>query len=196
MLKPVLALVVLIPLAIVPVLRLFPSGQDALSERTGELFGGGGTIGYRFILWELAAAAYLNHPVTGIGSGGFARQQNALYFQINDAFTSEYEKEYGTLSTHNTVLGVAAETGTLGLIAYFLWVTAVAKVALGAIKIEKLFPDIYILAASACLLALMLEDWWGQASFMAPFTCLLGLILGWCRSQRAAEQRVALAIAR
>jgi O-antigen ligase len=131
----------------------------------------------------MAAAAYLAHPITGIGSGGFARQQNTLYLQISDAFTPEYESAYGTLSTHNTVLGVAAETGTLGLIAYVFWIVAVGQVIVSVVKTKAFCDEAWIVVACTCLAAMMFEDWWGQASFIPPSTCLLGLVLGWLRSQ-------------
>jgi O-antigen ligase len=181
MLKPALALLLLGAVAIVPVLRLLPEAEQGLTDRFGEIWTGGGTIGLRFILWEMAVAAYLSHPITGIGSGGFARQQNTLYLQINDAYASGYETKYDSQSAHNTVLGVAAETGTLGLIAYFLWIAAVVRICLRGIRLEGFYQDPFVLAACVCLLAMMTGDLWGQFSFMPPSTCLLGFLLGWCR---------------
>jgi len=181
MLRPALALLLLGAVAIVPVLRLLPEAEQGLADRFGEIWTGGGTIGLRFILWEMAVAAYMSHPITGIGSGGFARQQNTLYLQINDAYASGYETKYDQISTHNTVMGVAAETGTLGLIAYFFWMAAVVRICLRGIRLEAFYQDPFVLAASVCLLAMMIGDWWGQFSFMSPSTCLLGFLLGWCR---------------
>jgi len=184
MLKPALALLVLAALAIVPVLRLLPESEENVMKRVDEIWTGGGTIGLRLILWEMAVAAYASHPVIGIGSGGFASQQNTLYLQINDAYAPAYETSYGSQSAHNTVLGVAAETGTLGLIAYSLWMVAVIRICLRGIRIEGFYRDPYVLAACVCLLAMMAGDWWGQYSFMPPSTCLLGFVLGWCRTHQ------------
>jgi O-antigen ligase len=184
MFKPVLALLALAAVGIVAVLGLLPKAEQNVMNRVDEIWTGGGTIGLRFILWEMAATAYVNHPITGIGSGGFARQQNTLYLQINDVYASGYETKYDSQSAHNTVLGVAAETGTLGLIAYFLWMVAVGRICLRGIRLEGFYQDPYVLAACVCSLAMMTGDWWGQFSFMPPSTCLLGFVLGWCRAHQ------------
>jgi O-antigen ligase len=193
MLKPALALLVLAAVAVVPVIRLLPEAEQNVTERVDELWTGGGTIGLRLILWEMAVSAYVRYPITGIGSGGFARQQNMLYLQINDAYAPGYEVKYDQLSTQNTVLGVAAETGTLGLIAYFIWIAAVIRICLRGIRLEGFYRDPYVLAACVCLLAMMAGDWWGQYSFMPPSTCLLGFVLGWCRAHREPERLALLA---
>ena len=83
--RPIVAVVVIGAVAVGAAGYILPDMQQSLSERAEQLWTGGGTIGYRMILWQMAAAAYLAHPITGIGSGGFARQQDALYFQISDA---------------------------------------------------------------------------------------------------------------
>jgi O-antigen ligase len=183
LLKPLLGLLILGIVAWVAIPRILPEGEQSMVERMGGAWSGGGTIGYRFVLWEMAAAAYLNHPITGLGSGGFARQQNSLYYEISDRFPEAMENKYDSLSTHNTVLGVAAETGTLGLAAYLFWVAAVTSFVLKTWKLGQLGNESYIIAVCVFLLVLLLEDWWGQASFMPPSTCLLGLILGWRRSE-------------
>jgi O-antigen ligase len=184
--KSAAAVALLGAVGLVPVLSLFPQGRQVIEGRASQVLTGGGTIGLRFILWRMAAAAYLAHPVIGIGSGGFARQQDALYLQINEAYDPQYETLYEGLSTHNTVLGIAAETGTLGLIAYLVWVTAVVAICIRGIRLEALHYDTYVLAACVCLLAMMAEDWWGQASFIPTSTSILGFILGWSRAHALA----------
>jgi O-antigen ligase len=186
MLRPAWVLMLIGCLVSISLIQLMPGSETELNKRIQQIVTGEGSIGYRFILWEMAAVAYLNHPMTGLGSGGFSRQQNALYFQISDAFAPEYEALGLQLSTHNTVLGVAAETGTIGLIAYFVWVTAVIRICLSAIRKERAHHDTYILASCFLLLAMLTQDWWGQASFIPSSTCLLGLVLGWYRSCRPA----------
>jgi len=196
MFKPLLALLVFAAVVVVPVLRMLPGAEKNIAERIDEISTGGGTVGLRLILWEMAAAAYVSHPITGIGSGGFARQQDSLYQQVNDVFAPGYEEDkYTHLSTQNTVLGVAAETGTLGLIAYFLWVGAVVRILLRGIRLEAYYHDPFMLAACVCLLAMMTGDWWGQYSFMPPSTCLLGFVLGWSRAHQEREQPALLTAA-
>jgi O-antigen ligase len=188
MLKPIFAFLVVAGMAVAPILLFLPGAEAGLTKRAEQVWTGEGSIGYRIILYEMAAVAYLTHPITGIGSGGFGRQQDTLYPQIGDAFAPEYEALHLQVSTHNTVLGVAAETGTLGLIAYFLWVAAVVRICLNAIRLERIHRDLYVLASCICLLAMLTQDWWGQASFMPASTCLLGFVLGWCREHGLPKQ--------
>jgi O-antigen ligase len=193
MLKPVIALSILGAVTIVPVFRLLPDAEQNVTGRVDEIGAGGGTIGLRIILSEMAIAAFVSHPIAGVGSGGFARQQNSLYLQINDAYAPGYEQKYDQISTQNTVLGVAAETGTIGLLAYFLWVAVVVRIVLRGIRLEAFHHDPYMLAACVCMLAMLTGDWWGQYSFMSPLTCLLGFVLGWSRAHRELEQPAPLA---
>lgn len=187
LMKPVLISFILFGVAILPILKIFPDSSRLLDERLEQLWEGGGVIGYRVILLEMAAAAYLNHPITGIGSGGFARQQNALYLYIPDAFDPEYVTAYGSLSTHNTFFGVAAETGSVGLLAYAFWIIAITKFCLSTLKIKEIDYDYFAMAACLLTLCFLCQDFWGQASFLASSISLLGFVLGWRRSPQLAS---------
>jgi O-antigen ligase len=180
--RPALILLALGTATFVPLLAVFPQGGEEFKTRMEQLWTGGGTLGLRFILWEMAGTAYLNHPVTGIGSGGFSRQQNALYYKINDVYAPEYENLYEHLSTHNTILGIAAETGTVGLIAYCVWLIAVLRLCLWGLKAEKTVNDPFLLAACVTVIAMLTQDFWGQASFIATSSSLIGFIMGCYRS--------------
>jgi len=185
LLKPILVTSLLLCLTVISVLRVFPDAEQALGQRIEELWTGGGVIGWRIVMFEMAIAAYVQHPIIGIGSGGFARQQNALYLEINDAFSQEYETLYDYTSTHNTVLGIAAETGTVGLIAYLFWVVTIVRTCVNSLRMESINRDNFALAACLFMLALMSQDFWGQASFLASSSCLLGFVLGWRRNHRS-----------
>ena len=187
LLKPMLVSIVLVCIAVAPVTQVLPQATTVMKERIDQLWSGGGVIGYRVVLIEMAAAAFLNHPLTGIGSGGFARQQNELYLNINDAFAPEYETAYGSLSTHNTVLGVAAETGIFGLAAYFIWLYAIWQICFDTLKLRAASHDIFLVAACVLMVAFMVQDFWSQASFLASSSCIIGFIMGWRREHESKE---------
>ena len=179
--RPLLISTVLVALTLGPVLQVFPGLAKTMEERLEQLWSGGGVIGYRVVLFEMAVSAFLNHPITGIGSGGFSRQQNALYLNVNDAFSTEYVTAYGNLSTHNTFLGVAAETGLVGLCAYLVWVYTVLRVSIDTLKTKDTTKDAFLIGACVLMIAFVCEDFWSQASFLASSSCILGFILGWRR---------------
>jgi O-antigen ligase len=185
--KPMLVSIVLVCIVIAPVIEVLPEAASVMKERIEQLWSGGGVIGYRLILIEMAAAAFVNHPLTGIGSGGFARQQNELYLNINDAFAPGYVTAYGSLSTHNTVLGVAAETGILGLVAYFTWLYAISRICFDTLKLRAASYDTFLIAACVLTIAFMFQDFWSQASFLASSSCIIGFVMGWRREHDSEE---------
>jgi O-antigen ligase len=190
LLKPLLVSGLLVSIGVAPIMTVFPDIRDAMRDRIEQLWSGGGVIGYRVVLFEMAASAFLSHPITGIGSGGFARQQDVLYLDINDAFTPEYETAYGNLSTHNTVLGVAAETGVIGLCAHFAWLWVVSRICLDTLKMKAANRDTFLVAACVLMIGFMFQDFWGQASFLASSSCILGFILGWRRGNNCGSPSI------
>lgn len=179
MLKPVVmtamvGLVIVLALALTPI---FPQVADNVGER---LLSDGSVI-FRLHLWDLALATFLEHPLTGIGSGGFARQQDRLPYLFDVRISREYGGFQETPSAHNTVLSFAAETGAIGLAAYFLCLVAITRLCLKALRQKPNRPDIYVASAALCVLALLVADFWAQGSFIPESSTLLGLVMGWLR---------------
>jgi O-antigen ligase len=157
--------------------RVKPKSEDHVSG------GDGGTIQWRLYLWDKSLGAFLTHPVTGIGSGGFARQIDHLP-QVFDVQLARKDKDT-PLSTHNTFLGVLTETGLLGVAAYGVWFFAVLHLLYPILRNRFLEPQPASIALM--LLVFVFSDFWTQQSFLPNMTYLLGWLLGWKISLRADE---------
>jgi O-antigen ligase len=81
---------------------------------------------------EMAAAglAFLDHPLVGVGPGGFPsyyeKYAPRVGIEVRESTTSgEHEGEAAKREAHNIVLGIAADMGLLGLLAFgaILWLT-------------------------------------------------------------------------
>ena len=159
-------------------LLYFRGYLDVIGIRVIQLFQGEGTVAIRAVLWTLAWQLFLSHPFTGIGSGAFARFQE----QYLASFGIVLPQEYIGLSSHNTVLGILAETGIVGFIAYLVYVFIVFKIFKLLIKLYYLEPNndkkIYAISTGICLVIVTLMDWFAQGSFSPVSAILLGFALG------------------
>lgn len=156
----------------------FKGYLDVIGIRVTQLFQGEGTVAIRASLWTLAWQLFLSHPFTGIGSGGFARYQE----QYLTSFGIELPQEVIGISTHNTVLGILAETGIVGFISYIVYFFVVFKIFKLLIKVYYLElsynKKIYTISIGICLVVVTLMDWFAQGSFGPVSGILLGFALG------------------
>jgi len=168
-------------------LVLFPELTQQTHVRVQQVFKQESAIKHRLVLIEMAGIAFFENPVTGIGSGGFARQQITLYRKAQQTIPWDY-RTLNPVGAHNLILGTAAETGSVGLLAYFLWMLAVIRICLRATRLsmrrmaEK--SALYTAGAALTVIGLTLSDWWGQSSFTLIATFLLAFVLGWMRENK------------
>ncbi len=156
--------------------------EDAIKEgkihlEEDEHSAGGGTIQYRLYLWDKSIGAFLSHPITGIGSGSFARQLDSLPQKFGVKL-DRIDKST-PLSTHNTFLGVLAETGIVGLTSYFFWIATIAGIIL---KYYRGSDYNSFASAVAIMLGIFIfSDFWSQQSFLPNMTYLTAFLLGYIR---------------
>lgn len=136
--------------------------------------------GVRYYLWDKALATFVDNPLTGIGSGGFARNIVNLpqYFYVD--LPGEYSDiAYGRLGTHSTITNVLSETGLIGLLTYIMWLFAVYGVNRRALSIASVSEESALIVAlvSLCLVTVV-SDLWAVGSFGMVVSCLIGLLLG------------------
>lgn len=165
--------------------RLLPAEAERIGARVGSLFiQNDGSRLYRLYLWDMSLGAFLQHPVLGVGSGGFARQQQRLPEVFNIRLPEAYRELDLNLSNHSTVFNVLAETGIVGLAAYLLWAIGVLQICRIAIRSARISPAMnsYTLAASLVVLTTLMFDPVAQGSFTAVPSVLLGFVLGSLRS--------------
>lgn len=160
---------------------IFGAASKSVTGRIKAAVAAEGGVGYRFYLWDMALGSFLENPVTGIGSGGFGRQQESLprFFDVD--IPGEYSHISQQVGTHSTILGVAAETGSAGLIAYLFWFVAVIGMCISVLRSRTRNADNYIIAGSIVVVALTVSDIWGQSSFTPISNTLIGLVMGWRR---------------
>ena len=113
-------------------LALVPSYLDRLSEVRNVLHLGGGTSSGqvadtatkgRFSEMSAGLAVFRDHPVLGVGPGQFP----AYYQEYAGISGDGIHAGDGDRQAHNLVVGIAAETGVLGLLTFFGLVVTVLR---------------------------------------------------------------------
>ena len=129
---------------------------------------------YRLFLWDKSIGAFLSSPLTGIGSGGFPRQLNDL----PQPFGIKLERidKATPLSTHNTFLGVLAETGLVGVVAYGFWFFALVKLIIAGFRFKT--DDLFLVSCCMMLCVFLFSDFWSQQSFLPNLTFIAAYIFG------------------
>jgi O-antigen ligase len=133
------------------------------------------TTTYRMLLWKRALLAFLDHPVIGVGPGGFYRLHE-IYSTLH--LTPSYPF-LRSLGAHNLLLHFLADTGLIGgagLIALFVNQIRLARYGWFRQKGAH-FGQALALYGWAFLFALSVvteANWmWGQLSFLAIFFAAL-----------------------
>jgi O-antigen ligase len=150
--------------------------------RVVQMLSGGGTVGVRLVLWHMVLAGFLSSPLTGIGSGAFARNYS---FLLNFSGQS-LPQQYWGLSTHNEMLEALVETGIIGTAAYLFYFIIMFNLILSRIRKLRVLslanldgPLAIQLAAGCTLFGVVVSDLYAQGSFSIPFMILcIMLFLG------------------
>lgn len=160
---------------------VLPRMGEVVEQRVLAALQGEGSVLERFFLWDRALAAFIEHPITGIGSGGFARQLTALPNVFGIQSPIQYSDIDELPGVHNTVLGVASETGVIGLSAYLVWFVTILGLSFRTLRMGQFTGDVAPVAAAILLLTLIASDFWAIGSFLPSFSIYAGLTLGWSR---------------
>lgn len=129
-----------------------------------------GSIRDRAIVQRFAIESFLDHPVIGVGTGGFQEQVEIV------------SGGQASLSTHNTYLQILAENGVIGALAFLGLVATIGWQLVRAWFAEKSprFRRVTAgLLASLGAFALMMSTMNGLT--FAPAFFFVGLALGWAR---------------
>lgn len=191
LLKPlnIVKIVLFIILISVIILTFIPKFSFIVNSVTMERFRSAvkltGTINYRFFLWEKAIRIFLEHPITGIGTGGFVRNMYILpqtfYFKV-----SEYLEDV-THSAHHAIFAILVETGIVGLISYFLWIISILNICRKCLNLTdlQLKGDVNVMVLSLFIISLIIAEFWGgPGMFFGPFSFIfLGFLLGYLREK-------------
>ena len=78
----------------------------------------------RLLIWNITTQAIMEHPVTGIGIGGFpatyAKEQSA-YFETDTASSKEKQTATCPQYAYNEYLQIGLELGITGLLFFIFW---------------------------------------------------------------------------
>ncbi len=185
-LRNVLFFIVLAGIVVLLIGKTLPSATDIFIIKSNEPFGRGGTTFYRFYLWDMALGSFLKHPILGIGSGSFARQQESLAQLFNIELPEYYRELNLQLTVHSTFFGVLSETGIVGVSVYLLWVIAVIGICRKAIQLSNIYSshDKYIIATTLIVISLIVFDIITQCSFTLISSIFIGYMCGWLREKK------------
>lgn len=89
---------------------IVPFIRERLMQLTSSAINGG-----RIKLWKIAVLMIKEHPVKGVGMGNYVDLVNDYYVK----YPNLYEKGQEGFPTHNSYLKMWAETGIIGMIAFF-----------------------------------------------------------------------------
>ena len=139
--------------------------------------GNDGQTRTRFKMWQLALKLFKEHPLMGIGWGGYKQIYAEELFQDWQSNSAKY------LNTHNTYLQLLCETGAIGL-GIYLWAVlgTLIKTAQGLMYRRSLDPwkrrILYVSVTSQ--LFVLLYNFTGNTLydytlFMYSFTAMSGL---------------------
>lgn len=133
----------------------------------------------RLIIWARALSIFSEHPVLGVGFGGF---HDMVYMQGGIALNVPLG--YGSLHSHNTYLEILTGTGLVGFVAFIGFLIAcMSKLISLWINRKGLPSDGFIMAAIAALAAYMMFCmvdllFLQNMNFMLISILMLGLMAG------------------
>lgn len=123
----------------------------------------------RWVLWDAALKMFRDHPLTGVGPGGYNRSFAAYY-----AGTLDGQRQWG--SAHNLYLHQLAERGALGAIALFVLCAALFTRALRAARGDA---DTRALWAAGSIAAFLVMSITETAFQNEQFSTLILLVWAW-----------------
>ncbi len=143
------------------------------------------TLLTRMIIWDTALNAFLAHPFIGIGMYGFI---DASYMYCRFP-TMLYEIYVRGNSAHIAYLGVAAESGLIGLTAFLFLLVSTLRLAARNVRRalsqqEQRYALLSFTAMIYCTLSMFLTDAWMFGQGIVLFGIVVGLILAQHRHQQ------------
>lgn len=131
-------------------------------------------LGQRWHIWKMAAAATMDHPVTGIGGLGFPA--HAQYAQ-----PSYYDGTTQTFHTHNILLAAASGAGLPGLLLFLAWLVSFFHLGLRACRRATAERPLYISLVAACfglLVSNLFDLGQSQLTFLPLFFWIAVAVFG------------------
>jgi O-antigen ligase len=126
----------------------------------------------RYQYWRLGLRAFERHPIEGLGSGGFR------VFWLRERSIHE-----SVLEVHSLELEMAAELGTVGLLAFGVMLAGVGLAARRALRAHPLLAAGPCAAAVAWLLHASIDWDWQLPAVSLPVIVLIGALIALSESR-------------
>jgi O-antigen ligase len=146
------------------------------------------TFGLRVKIWKVGLEMFRDHPITGVGAGNFL---SSFSRYAHGHFLWRH------LSPHNGFVGVASETGAVGLalfvlILWFAMATARRAIRAGAVAREQQVKY-FAVVAEVSVLAQIVGCFSGDGESLKLLWIMFGIALSLDRMGREALERRAIA---
>jgi O-antigen ligase len=109
----------------------------------------------RLAIWANSLAIFKDHPLLGVGIGNF--QFNYPLYNRRVIKDQSFSVEQRAAEVHNDYIQLMAETGTLGILAFFVIILLIARKVWRSIKSTQ---DPTVIALTFALVAILLEAFW------------------------------------
>ncbi len=146
--------------------------------------------GTRIQLAVIALRMFRDHPVLGVGIGNFVFAEPDYSRELG--FRFDYQNS-ALLSAANLYLSLIAETGVLGIIAFFAVIAVLGRRIYSAVKL-KIDPglQVILLGLSGSLIAIGVSNLFLDNLFVLGYWILAGLTMGACKLISRAAPPVAI----
>jgi O-antigen ligase len=112
-------------------------GVDTAAQAlSGNVDDTGNSLSHRFWIWKGAWSMFVHNPVNGVGARGF-RYAFEAYASPDDPFLREMPN-MAPMHSHQLLLELATETGSLGLLGLLLMLTLLARAGVKAPADERI----------------------------------------------------------
>lgn len=152
----------------------------SLNQRIESATQQGTLIGSRADLWRGAIQGYKEHPVVGLGFGGFKATSFGLLSRtpgVNLSYHQDFRLRSGEY-VHNAYLGSLAELGPLGLLLFVGIYLAVARSLIRTAGRAKMADDPFIRSVANALLVGLLAFGVASMSLSSETSRALWMIVG------------------
>src|SRR5439155_12663778 len=148
--------------------------------RLDSMLSGGGGSG-RLILWQGALTGFEEHPLTGLGYGGYMPISNDLVYRTPGVSLADYDLHPNGQPAHNAYLGTAAELGVPGLFLFVGLLVSTGRALRRAARRARDAEALFVMRVANAL-TISLAGWAISSIFLSsetsrPLWIIIGIAL-------------------
>ena len=130
----------------------------------------------RFAVWDASFKVFLDHPISGVGIGNGSKY-TPFY---SEELMQRSERKGQVTTSHNSILSLLSETGTVGLAIFLAMLFAAFQALVSAINRYRNNPEYFSLAITwlAVLLIYFMQGLLHSVQYDKVFWLTIGVALG------------------